>query len=843
MKKLLAILLALAPALAFADELKVLVFDKELEIPLEGANISLKENSSASAQTDQNGEAVLVLPDNVSSGEIEASLPGYQKSLEKFSAANKEIRIALSMSSGAIEGQALVVNRASPDGAEEKTGVSTVMSKEKMRVTASMGLMEDCMASVRTLPGVSYSGAWGTEPSIRGAEPRELSCLLDGMYTIFPWHWGGGISIFNPAMVESIKLSNGIFSAKYGRASSGILEATTIKPDYEKFHLNLGIATASADAFAQIPFGKKIGGMILGAHLTYLEPVLGLYKALGSDSLDMLKRPPYIRDFFLKANFTPKPELDISLIGFFGSDGLEVDQTEKDGFLETNAKMDYDIYQALAGLNIKYLASDKLLFRGSLSYNGMFEDLGMKISENGRVYYNPDFVKKYHTRFPSVNYGGFYTLKNLETEYDEKINSHLLSGRFDTELQASEKNRLSFGIDEFVSTNKITEFQNRYVDIGEGDARLFKKAKWQSDLSGNNLLSNAAYVSWNFGNENDLIQSELGLRFEHMVIFNTADDFCLNLIPDVCPRASITITPFRDKGLLDKASFTIGSGLFTSVQRDIMLVTNGMGLENFDMHSNRAIFAVLGANAALTNGWNFKLESYYKYYLSRVYSYTVTSAQSGYSDTQMLFKDNGKGHVFGIDAMIEKKAGKKWDGYLSYSFVYSRLKNPATVGANDYVTTMSNAPLDEWYYPSYHRFHTLNIVSNWHLGKGWTITVKGTLATGAPKQEVGQVSCYATKMDDGTIVQRYSRSSFYSDTLRTQISCPVDLRVSYQWTTKADKVKWEVYFALQDVFVNLYSPKGDKSFNQFTGEPSDTAESVDFSIGVPIPSLGIKVQF
>ena len=26
-------------------------------------------------------------------------------------------------------------------------------------------------------------------------------------------------------------------------------------------------------------------------------------------------------------------------------------------------------------------------------------------------------------------------------------------------------------------------------------------------------------------------------------------------------------------------------------------------------------------------------------------------------------------------------------------------------------------------------------------------------------------------------------------------------------------------------------------------EPSDTADSVDFSIGVPIPSLGIKVQF
>lgn len=842
MRKLLAIVLALAPTLLFAGELKVSAVDKELEIPLEGVKISIKGNSSLSAQTDETGLAVISVPDNLSSGTIEAKLAGYQSASAKFSASDKEVQISMSIES-VIEGQTLVVNRASPDGTEEKTGVSTVMTKEEMQTTSNIGIMEDCMSSVRTLPGVSYSGAWGTEPSIRGAEPREFSCLLDGMYTIFPWHWGGGVSIFNPSMVESVKLSNGIFSAKYGRASGGILEATTIKPDYENFHLNLGLATASADAFAQIPFGKKVGGMILGAHLTYLEPVFALYKATGSDALDMIKRPPYIRDFFLKANFTPKPELDISLTGFFGSDGLEIDQTETKNLLKTNVKMDYDIYQALAGINIKYLASDKLLFRGSLSYNGMFEDMKMKSTDNGFVRYNDDFVYKYGSLYPSVTRGGYYYLNNLQNEYNEKINNHLFAGRFDTEIQVNDKNRVSFGIDECMSNSQIGEYQNYYADIGTGDSRLFKKLKWQSDIDGNNLLSNSAYVSWNYGKEKDFLQAEVGLRFEYMNIFNVSDDYCLNLIPDLCPRASVAITPFKDIGLLDKASFTIGSGLFTSVPRDIMLVTKGMGIKDFDMHSNRAIFAVLGANAALTNGWNFKLETYYKYYLSRIYSYSIASAQSGYTDSTMVYKDNGKGHVFGIDTMIEKKAGEKWDGYLSYSFVYSRLKNPTSVGKDDHVDTMSNAPLDEWYYPRYHRFHTLNIVSNWHFAKGWTFTVKGTLATGAPKEKIGDVSCYAARMDDGTIVQRYSRSSFYSDTLRTQISCPVDLRISYQWTTHNDKAKWEVYFALQDVFVNLYSPKGDRSFNSYTGEPSDKRDSVDFNIGLPIPSVGVKAQF
>ena len=155
------------------------------------------------------------------------------------------------------------------------------MTKEEMKTTANIGIVEDCMASVRTLPGVSYSGAWGSEPSVRGGEPRELGCLLDGMYLLFPYHWGGGVSIFNPAMVDSITLSNGVFSAKYGRASSGILEATTLKPDFEKFHANIGTSTTCADAFFQIPFGKNVGGMLIGTHLSYLDLVVWGAKALG----------------------------------------------------------------------------------------------------------------------------------------------------------------------------------------------------------------------------------------------------------------------------------------------------------------------------------------------------------------------------------------------------------------------------------------------------------------------------------------------------------------------------------------------------------------------------------
>lgn len=841
MKKIITLIFVFSASLLFARDLKISVIDKELDFPLEGAKISCLEAKGAEIViSDEEGLAVLSLPDSLSSGSLLVTYPGYKNEKVSFFAASENLVITMSLAD-VIEGEELVVRRAAPEKNGEKTGVSTVITKEEMHTTANIGLVEDCMASVRTLPGVSFSGAWGSEPSIRGGEPREMACLLDGMYTVYPWHWGGGVSIFNPSVVDSIKLSNGIFSAKYGRATSGLLEATTLKPDFENVHVNLSLSTTCADAFVQLPFGKNVGGMIFGTHLSFLDPFVWAAKKCGATSLDMIERAPYIRDFFLKSNFTPSPELDISFVGFFGSDGLEIDQEETDDGLTTRAIMDYDIYQGLGGLNVKYLASDSLLLHGLISYNGMYENMNLKMIENGRIAYNDEFVSEYGSIYPGVTKGGSYTLNNLESENVEKIKNHLLSGRFEGEIELSEKHHLCAGIEETFSTSNTTENMNGWADLEVGSKKLFKHVNFLSEIDGNCLLDNAAFISWNWGGENDLIQSELGLRGEFFSMWNNSTDFRLNLIPDICPRASLTLTPWRDVGKFEKISFTAGSGLFVSVPREAMLVSKEMGLKDFDLQANRALMAVLGAETLLEGGWKIKLETYYKHYLSRIYSYETIDAASNYQDISLHADSNGKGKVFGIESMIERKAGKRWDGYLSYSFVWARMKNPADIKADEYAESMYGSPLDQWYYPFYHRFHTLNLVSNWHFGKGWTFTVKGTLATGTPKDKESDVACFAALMEDGTVIQRYSRSYVYSDSLRTCISFPIDLRLSYAWKTNNEKTSWEFYFAVQDI--NLGGREKERSFNRYTGKMSDVEEEADFGIGMPVPSMGLKVKF
>ena len=851
MKKLILMFLILpayAFTFAFAGQVRVSVTDKELDFPLEGAKIQLEKDKKNGlseeivAFADEEGNAVLTIPDSFTSGTLTATLPGYNPVSVKFSDTDSPVEIAMSIA-GVIEGKELVVNRSMPESTEEKTGVSTVITKEEMKATSNIGIVEDCMASVRTLPGVSYSGAWGSEPSVRGGEPRELACLLDGMYLLFPYQWGGGTSFFTPAMIESIKLSNGVFSAKYGRASSGLLEATSLKPDFEHFHVNAGTSTTCADGFFQIPFGKKVGGMLLGTHLSYLDPLVWAAQKCGVDSLDMIKRAPYIRNLFLKTTFTPAPELEINLIGMFGSDGLTVDSNEEKKNITTKTKMDYDVYQALGGINVKYLANDRLLFHGILSYNGMFEDLELKQSQSGSVKYNDDFVKKYASIYPSVKTGAGYTLDDMGINMAEDVKNHLVTGRFESEIELTEKNHLCLGLEETFQNAKSKNSYKGWTEIKTPGGYLFNNMNYETAADKNCIFDTAAFLSWTFGSDRDFFQSEIGLRGEFISLKNFDDDYTINLIPDICPRANLTFTPWRNIGIVEKASLTVGSGLFVSIPRETMMFTRKMGLKDFEMNPNRAVLGVLGGDIQFYGGWKLKCESYYKYYLSRIYSYQLTDAASAYKDVKMFAKSNGRGHVFGIDAMIEKKAGDCWDGYLSYSFVYSRLKNPADLSSDAYAQTTNGAPLDEWYFPAYHRFHTFNLVSNWHFGRGWTFTVKGTLATGAPKPDNGNIFCYASQLPDGTVIQRYTRSSLYSDTLRTNISCPVDLKISREWKTNGGKTSWEYYFALQDVFVNLYSPKKDKAFNQYTGEMNDTSESVDFSLGIPIPSFGFKVKF
>ena len=778
------------------------------------------------------------------------SASGFSYAQETVGSANADASSPLEQQEGAddedyddiMEGEGLTLESKSDPAKEAVSGVSVVMTKEEMQTTSQIGLVEDVMSSVSTMPGVSYSGGWESEPSIRGGYPREMTTVLDGVYLLFPWHWGCAYSIFNPHMVDTVKMSNGVFSSRYGRALSGLMEVTTVQPEPGEFHIDLNITTIATDMFAQIPLGKK-AGLFVGGKCTYMEGYIGAFRALTtSDATDMIKKVPYIRDFFAKAYFNPTDELSFTLSGFFGSDGisLSTDETD-DGFRETS-DFDYDIYQGFTSLNMKWLVTDDVQIHALASYNFLVEDLKMETSAEGEQKYNDDFIAQYgHLLDENSRAAKKYYLQKQTDYMSEKITDHMFQGKLESDIQIPGGSTIAFGAEEVMSRSDVDDKMDMWIEqnISGNPYPDFRRTEAGISSRGTNCLNSAGFLLWNFGGSTSVLSGEIGARVDHLYIWNSDDWFDLNTKPVFNPRASIQFTPWRNKGIFEKATFSAGSGIFSSVPLEMMMVEKKMNVDEDDVAPNRAVFAVLGTEVQLDGGWNCKLEGYYKHYLTRLY---IVTDDRNPVDVKYIAKSDGEGYAYGFDFMLEKKAGGFADGYISYSFVNARYKNPFAP-LYDGQTSTYDDPLDEWYYPSFHRFNTLNIVANLHPTSHWTFTIKGTLATGTPKKDEGDIYCYPVKLDDGTVIQRYTRSSFYSDTLRTQISCPVDIRIGYKNKLGKTRGTWEWYVGAEDIFLNLYTPEGSRQFDRRTGEMSDQKTSADFNIGIPMISTGCKFSF
>ena len=822
-----------------AYPINITVNDKELDFPLEGVKVSVKNSNDLTAETDEDGIASLEIPDSVKAGYVILSYPGYKTEEFSFRESETEITASLTMAD-VIEGKELVVERSVPGVTDEQSGVSVVVDKETFSSTARMGLVEDVMSSVNTMPGISYGG---TQPSVRGGYPRDTTAVMDGVYLLFPWQWGGICSIFDPGMVDSVKMSNGVFSARYGRALAGLLEVNTVNPKTDKISFEVSASDISTNAYLTVPFGEN-AGMFAAGKVTYLDPLFALYKQVITegeiaDALNMISVCPYIRNGYTKFFFNPTEKLGFTLSGFIGGDGIGYKgDTDIDGQKESMT-FDYSMLQAFTQLNTKWLPTDRLQFKGFLSYAFTNEDYSAKQSLEGKFKYSNDFINQYGSLLsPEALAAKSYKLPKLKQAFSEVITEHSVEGKVEGEYELNKIMTVAGGVDMMWSKSISKDTFDTWVERPSANPYLpsFKRYEAEIKAEGSDLVNSAAYALLSFGSENTLFNGELGLRADHFFISNKEDDLFLSSKPAFSPRGTIRYTPWRNQGIFDRVSFSGGVGMFNTIPIEMGLMTKDAGLDDCEM--NKAVFSVVGTDIQFVDDWNFKLEGYYRYYYSRLYMIEQYNGNKG----NILGKNDGTGYSYGFDLMLQKKTGKWYDGYISYSFINAKFKNPTAPEFDDQVT-MRGEPLNEWYYPDFHRFHTLNLVTNFHPTSHWDIMVKGTLASGTPVRETGKVFCYPVVMDDGTVVQRYSQHSSYSDTLRSDWSCPVDFRVAYKFETMGGKLKWEIYGGAQDIFINLYQPKAGKTFDAYTGEESDVPSEANFSIGIPLINIGFKLSY
>jgi hypothetical protein len=336
---------------------------------------------------------------------------------------------------------------------------------------------------------------------------------------------------------------------------------------------------------------------------------------------------------------------------------------------------------------------------------------------------------------------------------------------------------------------------------------------------------------WRFG-------AELGLRIDHTYFMGK--DFSIQTIPAVNPRLNLSLGLIQNKGIINDLTLTVGSGLFSSMSSDLQFIEGRNGIDDFDMKPNQTWTSVIGTKIDFAHGFSFNIEAYYKYIFNRSYQ---TSNVSSDSVDPMMFHFDGIGHSVGFDLILQKYESRYWDGWISYTFNYARYKDPKIIKQADAMEHMVTEVItNDWYYPSYHRFHNINLFVNIKPTRNFHISTRLGFASGAPKTKAGTLASYPVTMADGQVIEKWVRDENYSDTERTMFSMPMDMKFSFLTYDKKGKVQSEIYIGIENI-LSMIPSNDNTTFNEYTGKEDTGSSSSGFDMPIPMPSFGFKWSY
>jgi hypothetical protein len=876
-KKLLpVILLLIIVCPIFARDVEILVEDTDLGLPLEGAVIRSWDGSQHTCNAD--GRAIISVPDD-RQVVIQAAYPGYDNGRLVIAPGNSAYMLGLRLS-GVMEGRELVIEATRPGTSETRTGRSVAISGRDIAQTAEIGIIEDVMSSIKLLPGVGYAGSFNAQPSIRGGDPYDMNASLDGFYVFNPYHWGGGFSIFDPRMVQSAQLSHGVFSSRYGHTISGLLEITSKKPSPTETEFELGLNTSAGNFNLSLPFAGR-GGILFMGRVTYYDPVIWLAKQAAKiykdlEVINMIRVAPYIRSGTITGNYRFTDNLELNFTAFWGMDGVGV---RYDNFTlnsnqisDTDMKFDWTNYQGFITTGLSWNPRNDMLLKltAGTGYemavldanisNTIYEKLFEKNPANEWYY---DLLKNGSVKFKDrYNLDTIFLAKDNETQFN-------VQGRIDYDWEIGKGFLVAAGVQEMFSSNSMSGSQliamdtqlSRLEDRDMQEAILddmgitnpmlrellrnnvrVSSSKGLDPNAGNQMFTSSGYGLVEYNSPNNRFGAELGLRIDHFYLIGK-DGFSLQTKPALNPRLNVDFNIFKNKGFVQSFDLSLGTGLFSSINSAAIFAEERYNIS--EAKANRSWTSVIGTKLELNGGFIVNIEAYYKHIFDRTY----IPINLGIEEFEIQPHFNGVGKVWGFDILLQKLQSRYIDGWISYSYNWAKYRDPD--GSYSGIGISGGNMGGDWYFPTYHRFHNLNVVLNIRPKPNINIYTRFGLASGQQlvRRLTDRPLSYPVYVYEGPgspdnkFIEKYYWPSVRDENNRTSPSLPMDIKFSLFGRNNTGKVRFEVYVALENVLALLYTAKGNTSFNSYTGEVDTGSNSASYEIPIPIPSFGFKISY
>jgi len=844
----------------FARDITVIVVDSSLDLPLEGTVIRTREGKEYTCDAD--GKAVVQVPDDRQTI-IYATYPGYERGVLNIPLTGNLFTIGLNLSTF-LQGKELVVEAPMPGSSETKTGRSVAVDSKEIAQTAEIGIFEDVMSTIKLLPGVNYPGAFNSQPSIRGGYPGDMGASLDGFYISNPYHWRGGYSIFDPHMVQNAQISHGVFSTRYGHTISGLLEVTAKKPSYTETMLEMGINTSMTNFNLSVPFSGK-GGLLFMGRVTYYDPLVAAAKELAKtypklSGIKYARKAPYIRAFAADGNYSFADNLELKSTGFFGMDGIGL------GYSSGGSELIIDLtnYQTFLTASLLWSLKTDMLLKFTIGtgyedykYYGIIKD-----NANGR-WFTPYFTGKYGD-VVTLNGGSRYDYHDNRS-VDQSDSSFKIQGRIDYDWELTEHFLFAAGVQEMYNLyyshgEQNTTYSTNFTALDQSEQNAIKSlfptltsSTWNdlrvdipenySPNTKNNLFSTSAYTLTEY-NSGGRLKAELGLRIDHFFLYNKgfslSSDLALN------PRLNIDFNVIKNFKWLESLDLSGGTGLFSSINDNLFAAEVKNNIQK--IKQDRSWTSVFGINFRFPESLSLNIEGYYKHIFNRMYAPVALNLNDINFDPYF----DGEGRTWGMDIMLHKAQSRFWDGWLSYSYNWTNYRDPH--GRINAIGVSGGNFGSDWYFPLFHRFHNLNLVLNIKPVQSMNIYIRFGLATGTPssRQMKGNPISYpALEYDKNNpsaskIIEKYywpsSNFTFASDASnRTATTFPLDIKFSFFGGNKNGKSRYEIYFAVENILVLLYTIDDTSRFVDTTIDKH--SNFANFEMPIPVPSFGFKVSY
>jgi TonB family protein len=492
----------------------------------------------------------------------------------------------------------------------------TRRSIEKRELERIPGTNGDALRALQNLPGVARPPGLAGLLLVRGSSPQDTQTFIDGTFVPLIYHFGGLSSVVPTELLNRIDFYPGNFSARYGRATGGIVDAGLRAPRNDGLHglLQMDLIDARVLVEGPIPDTNKKWSFAVAARRSYLDTWLG--PVLEKAGAGVTQAPVYY-DYQIILDGKPKAGHHVRT-SFYGSDdSLELLLTQprsNEPGLSGNLGLKTQFQRAAMQYDVDLGKGSR--FDSSLSVGRDLLQFGL-----GSLYFKVQSVSFYGR--------GEYTSR-LARNATIHVGMDMLAGGYDVAVRLPAPPAPGQPPNQPFSTRTLQTFAER--------GRNYRPAGYvEMELTPTSRLR--------------LVP---GFRLDY-------DKFIKR--HDFAPRFNAR---YVIKDTFPKTTAKFGAGVFYQPPTPQQSLPP-LGTAN--LKSNRAVHYGLGVEQDVTQRIELSLEGFYK----QLDNFVGQKASA--SGTSVEYDNSVTGYVVGGELLMKYKADDKFFGWLAYTLSRSIRQN------------------------------------------------------------------------------------------------------------------------------------------------------------------------